>query len=57
MSPRAFEVRSVDVAPPLYSSGIDGECGLIRMRLNTVKVLELAEFEIPQSKRFGGIDH
>jgi hypothetical protein len=57
MSPRAFEVRSVDVAPPLYSSGIDGERGLIRMRLDTVKVLELAEFEIPQSKRFGGIDH
>jgi hypothetical protein len=39
MSPSAFEVRGVDVAPPLYSSGIDGEGGLIRVRLNTVNVL------------------
>jgi hypothetical protein len=57
MSPRAFEVRGVDIAPPLYSSGIDGKSGLIRVRLNTVNVLELAELEIPQSERFGGIDH
>jgi hypothetical protein len=57
MSPRAFEVRSVDVAPPLYSSGIDGECCLIRVRLNAVNVLKLAELEIPQSERSGGIDH
>ena len=57
MSPRAFEVRGVDVALPLYSSGIDGECSLIRTRLNTVNVLKLAELEIPQSERFGRIDH